>query len=84
MSLIQDDSEVPVHSHALGDACDSMTLTTTFLLQRVPWTVSSLDARKCSENGAVTWGPSILVEHVFRCGGEYTEEVKQKLLEMFP
>jgi hypothetical protein len=24
-----------------------------------------------------------LVEHVFRCGGEYTEEVKQKFAEMF-
>jgi hypothetical protein len=24
------------------------------------------------------------VEHVFQCGGEYTEEVKQKFAEVFP
>jgi hypothetical protein len=61
-----------------------MTLTTTFLQTLVQWTVSSLDARKCSANSVVTWDPSTLVEHVFRCGGEYTEEVKQKFAEMFP
>jgi hypothetical protein len=26
----------------------------------------------------------LLVERVFRCGGEYTEEAKQKFAEMFP
>jgi hypothetical protein len=56
----------------------------TVLQQFVLWTVSSFDAFKCCETGGVTWGRVFLVEHVFRCGGQYTKEVQQKFAEMFP
>jgi hypothetical protein len=51
-----------------------MTLTTTFL-QPAGANVKIL----------LSLGTRVfLVDHVFRCGGEYAEEVKQKIVEMCP